>query len=60
VVLRIYAARVGRGIGVAEGGVNVAAGRDVLAGEIYAMGIAGEVAGMLHDVMASRKTQNLK
>jgi hypothetical protein len=60
VVLRVYAARAGREIGVAEGGVDVTAGRDVLAGEINAVEIAGEVDGMLHDVIARRKTQSVK
>lgn len=48
------------GTGVAGSGVDVAVGRDVLAGEINAVGMAGEVDGMLHDVMVSRKTQNAK
>jgi hypothetical protein len=55
VVLRIYAGRAGRGIGVAGDRVDVTAGRDVLTGEINAVGMAGEVDEMLHDVMASRK-----
>jgi hypothetical protein len=50
VVLRIYAGRAGRGIGVAGDRVDVTAGRDVLTGEINAVGMAGEV-----DEMASRK-----
>ena len=59
-VLRIYAGRVGRGIGVTEGGVDVAAGRDITVEEINVVGTVGEVDGMLHDVMISRKAQSAK
>ena len=59
-MLRIYAARAGMGIGVTESGVDVTVGRDVLAGEIKSVEIAGEVDGMLHDEMARRKTQSVK
>jgi hypothetical protein len=52
----MYATRGGMGIGVADGGVGVTVGRDVLVGEINAVGTAGEVAGLLHAVMTRRKT----
>lgn len=47
------------GIGVAEGGINVAVGMDVATEIIIAVG-AGETAGILHDATANEKTQNAK
>jgi hypothetical protein len=56
----MYAARAGMGTGVAEGGTDVTAGMGVLAGIMTTVGLAGESAEVLHDVMTSEKTQNAK
>jgi len=52
----IYATCAGMGIGVVEGGIDVAGGRDVPAGETSAVGMAGAVDGTPHDATTSKKS----